>query len=581
MFESRTPTVPKGASSRTRRSNGAYDSPFRRGWEADLSNLSRPETLEDLRELLRAEGRSASDHVSAFNTFERVSGRKLSEFPLDYELIRRAFADAAPAAKNLSPLTWRNVKSRCNVAIKRFLFEDARSGLPNRLLSASWQAVLEAGESRHEKYTLSSFARWANALGVEPHQIRDEHFEQFERWRSKTMRPDKRRYQRSRVKIWNALSTRAPQLALSPVGVNPLQRSFHQVRWASLPESFRVQFDMYGDWAMGKRLGQSRTPRLSASSLFQHKHWLLAAVDTLVKNGVDIQSFQTVDDVLTLERITFICQQRFENAQYRDTSYNFSVARTLLSLAKWRHSPELDDIEAYVASVKAPEARMAPKNLKTIRPFDDPKLKKKLLDLPERLFSEARSDLTSKRSRLCKLQAGMAIAVLTLFALRIGNVSSLSFDEHMQLETDVPTLIIPEDEVKNGLPLEFDIPPHLVRLLKAYRDDLCPQLTGIRPTHLFIDTDGHVKLRSAVRTLVTQYMKSHLGVRFNPHAFRHLAARWILDVNPGAYPIVQDLLAHSSLRTTAEFYAGPNTRRAGRHHLKLLMADWEESEAAA
>ena len=56
-----------------------------------------------------------------------------------------------------------------------------------------------------------------------------------------------------------------------------------------------------------------------------------------------------------------------------------------------------------------------------------------------------------------------------------------------------------------------------------------------------------------------------------PHQFRHLAAKIILDNNPGAFELVRQLLGHKNLKTTTNFYAGIDTRRAGRAHADLIM----------
>jgi integrase len=61
------------------------------------------------------------------------------------------------------------------------------------------------------------------------------------------------------------------------------------------------------------------------------------------------------------------------------------------------------------------------------------------------------------------------------------------------------------------------------------------------------------------------------GVKLTPHEFRHLAAKIILDANPDAYELVRQLLGHKNMRTTTNFYAGIDTRRAGRAHADLVM----------
>ena len=74
-------------------------------------------------------------------------------------------------------------------------------------------------------------------------------------------------------------------------------------------------------------------------------------------------------------------------------------------------------------------------------------------------------------------------------------------------------------------------------------------------------------------------MLRDLGVKLTPHQFRHLAAKIILDEHPGAYELVRQLLGHKNPKTTTNFYAGIDTRRAGRAHADLVMKLREQSRA--
>ena len=70
---------------------------------------------------------------------------------------------------------------------------------------------------------------------------------------------------------------------------------------------------------------------------------------------------------------------------------------------------------------------------------------------------------------------------------------------------------------------------------------------------------------------IEKAVRKHLGVKLTPHQFRHLAAKIILDANPGAYELVRQMLGHKNMKTTTNFYAGIDTKRAGRAHADLLL----------
>jgi integrase len=114
------------------------------------------------------------------------------------------------------------------------------------------------------------------------------------------------------------------------------------------------------------------------------------------------------------------------------------------------------------------------------------------------------------------------------------------------------------------------IPDHLAKMLIEYRNHLVPKVIGRRPDRLFIKADGSAKNQWAVAWLIRTVLRRRLGLQFSGHAFRHLAAKIILDREPGNFEAVRQLLGHKSLRTTASAYAGLSTRRAARHHQDLL-----------
>jgi integrase len=107
--------------------------------------------------------------------------------------------------------------------------------------------------------------------------------------------------------------------------------------------------------------------------------------------------------------------------------------------------------------------------------------------------------------------------------------------------------------------------------LHAYRNEIAPAVIGKRPDAVFVTRAGKPRTQQAVTTTIVKAVHRHLGVKLTPHQFRHLAAKIILDANPGAYELVRQLLGHKNLKTTTNFYAGIDTRRAGRAHAELVM----------
>jgi integrase len=107
-------------------------------------------------------------------------------------------------------------------------------------------------------------------------------------------------------------------------------------------------------------------------------------------------------------------------------------------------------------------------------------------------------------------------------------------------------------------------------MLRAHKEEVLGPLVGAKAIYLFDTGRGRPKGEPTISWLIERTIKRHLGVEMTAHQFRHLAAKVLLDANPGAYEVVRQLLGHANLKTTVNSYTGLNTRRAGRVHAELI-----------
>ena len=120
------------------------------------------------------------------------------------------------------------------------------------------------------------------------------------------------------------------------------------------------------------------------------------------------------------------------------------------------------------------------------------------------------------------------------------------------------------DEVKNGRSMMLPLSRTALRLLDHYVREFRPLLARPDETSLFVGPDGRRKSADSLRDGITKAIWRKVRIRMTPHQFRHLAGELILRDNPGAYALVQQLLGHLNLKTTLSFYAGDQSRAAGR-----------------
>ena len=114
------------------------------------------------------------------------------------------------------------------------------------------------------------------------------------------------------------------------------------------------------------------------------------------------------------------------------------------------------------------------KNRARLGQFDDPRAQLALLELPDKLLRLAeREDRPAKAARL--VQTALLVQLLLMAPVRMRNLRGLRPDRHLVRPPGrkrggggAARLVIPEGETKNGEPLEFPLPPELVRTLDLY-----------------------------------------------------------------------------------------------------------------
>src|SRR5262249_20125571 len=112
------------------------------------------------------------------------------------------------------------------------------------------------------------------------------------------------------------------------------------------------------------------------------------------------------------------------------------------------------------------------------------------------------------------------------------------------------------DQVKNGEPVEVELPPHLVTMIDTYLARYRPLLLAEPSDHLFPARNGGPRSCSTIYGSVTSITRRYVGKPVNPHLFRHITATLFLERRPGDYETVRRTLTHKSLDMAHQHYIG-------------------------
>jgi integrase len=523
------------------------------------------------------------DLRSAISRFCALTGEEPGRIALDLAQLRNRLNAINPVTAGISPKSLANIRSDLFTAI-------TASGLKpisptRRSLTEPWLALRSMLRTKRWRIGLSRLLHYGSAKGIEPSEINDDVIAGFmESVREASLHRKPNDLHRQTAVIWNEIVSDFPELGLRPVSVPSFRPPPRRIEWSLLPESFRKDLEECLAWCADTDpfAADARSRPLAPGSINLRRIQIHAAVTALLESGLEPETVTALADLVSANNFERIARQRLKMAQGRENTFNRSMAAALVQIAReWVKVDDttLVELKRLAGKLPTPRADLTPKNKRFLRQFDDPLVLQRLRALPAKLWPKVRRDEKPNFRTLALAQAALALEILTYLPIRIQNLISLSFDVHLFLQERpgaISTLDIPANEVKNKRAIEFDIPAHIVRMLIEYRDQLAPKIIGRKPDHLFINPDGTRKHAQTLSHLIVRIVRKYAGVDFSPHQSRHLAAKIILDDSPGSFELVKQLLGHENLKTTTNAYAGIDTRRAARHHHRLLQRETEQ-----
>lgn len=531
--------------------------------------LDKIETLEA--------GTKKRDLKSAVMTFCKVTGKSPNDVlavPRELRLLRES---VSPLAAGLTERRWANVCSGLTKAV-----ELVRELIPSRNttpLLPEWKALLDTLPSKYVR-KLSAGMRYLSGKGVTPAAVTAaDVLEYCDAITADRMRRNAEKAADAFIWAWNRTAKACPDW---PQVILPRQdkRDSYSYSLEFFPATFREDVEAYlGRLTHGILfdegddddidLGPLRPVR--PATVETRRRQLRAAASCLVHSGVpvsEIVSIATLVEVPNAKRIlNFLLQRQGGNPSGGVAQMGTLLAKAALHWAKVdrEHHAKLRRLAARVA---VQHSGMTAKNRERLRPFDDDSLVVEFVCLPDTIRKKVEQDKRQPRLKARHAQMAAAIAILLVIPLRRTNLAAIDIDRHMVSNRNGVYLVIPEHETKNREPINFQIPTFALDIIKWYMIEYRRHLFKGESTALFPGRDGQPKSPHTLAVQIKDTVREFLGIEFNIHLFRHAAGKIFLDLNPGNYEVVRQLLRHKSVNTTTSAYSGAETRKAG-----LLYAD--------
>jgi len=518
------------------------------------------------------------DLRSSVAIYGEIVDTPLREIPLDLAAMRKTLEGVVPLQAKMSRKRWTNLRSDLAAAISESdLLPILKTA--DLKLSDDWEELFKATKDKRITNGLSRFGRWASSKGLRPSDIDNAALERFFRELETQTLVRHLGFQRRNVpRLWNRLVAAFPALKLSFVEIPAKQISWHRISWNDLPKTFRDETEDYLAWcAVPDPLDEeARARALAPQTLRLRRHYIHLAATAACEAGMKASRLTSLRKLVEPDVFRSILRHQWQKNGGKTSAHLIALATDLVALAKeWIKVPEaqLAELKKVRSKLGSLPHGLTAKNRALLRRLEDPRALGRLANLPDQIWRRAKRNSPPSPYWFVDLQTALAIDILLHVPLRIEDLGALKFDQHIHWprgKENEALIVIRQAKAPDGDPLEFELPVYLSDRLYAFRNEIAVEAIGRRPEVLFVSADGSPRALSTLRVAIQRAVLRRVGIWITPHQFRHLAGRIHLDANPGHYEPLRQILGHATLRTTTRFYAGPNTRQAGRAHAELI-----------
>jgi integrase len=529
--------------------------------------------------------RQRREILSAITSLGRWRDLPLSQIPATAETLRRHFAAIHPEHVGVSARRMANARSAVNKAL--VIAGVRAANLPvAEVLAPAWAELRASISSRYLSTSLTPFVRFCSERGIEPCAVDEGVSAQYHEFLTNTsLRKNPRATHQTLCRAWNAARKQIagwPDVELRV----PSYRETYTLGWDAFPQPLHDEVEAYL-----KRLSQEdvadildeTAPRrpLSAQTIKTKRYQILQYLSALVHQGVPIETLTSLAVAITptffkLGLRYLLDRPRANKDNTRSAGF---VAHTIRSIAKYwlRLAPEdVVSISNITNRLNTRQIGMTEKNRHRLNQFADEMVISKLIDLPYGELDRLLACRSLTYHQAVEASVCLALMLLCFMPVRIKNLAALRFEEHIKLpfqdKAGETIITIPAGQVKNRQALSFILPATVTTYIVRYRKHIKRHLETEVSTVLFPNGRGQQKRSDTLGKQISQLVWKKLGIAFNPHLMRHLAAKINIDANPGNYEGVRRLLGHKSHETTYNTYEGLETKSASLLHDDIVRS---------
>jgi integrase len=534
--------------------------------------------------------------LSGIRTLCRVLGSDPVDVPANPPALRARIENVSYAAVGLTQGRWANIRSLAVAGLNECGFGIMPGKRKDAALSAAWENLwtLLPGD-RRLSCGLSRFMTYCSANQIAPGSVSTKTFVAFNHaLETNSLVRNISTVYRTASACWNEAGQTIAGWPANNVDIpnNSRQYSFE---WDKFPASFKKDVDAFLDKvANPDPFADDYAKPLSPITIKGRRKQIRLFGTALAASGFPVSEITRLAVLVKPKNAESILRFFMDRSGggFSEALYNHAVLLRTIAL-KWVKGPtpdkglseEIERLNELCKRLAIKNHGMTAKNRSRLRQFDEPDNIAALLDLPYRLLRETEKADDGGSHAAMRVMYAVAINTLIYSAIRIKNLTALELERNLARQrigsNSVVHLVIPGEDVKNGEPVERELPKQYLELLDIYLKKYRPRLISGPSTYLFPNANGSPRNAVSFGRQIGKIILTETGITMHVHLFRHMTVKFHLEAHPEDIETARRLLGHKSLRTTMRSYADMQTAAAFTRYDTVLAGLGEQSRLKA
>jgi hypothetical protein len=521
----------------------------------------------------------------------RALDRRPDELLASWSRVRSRVEQIHPAELGWTPQTAANHRSGLRKALQWFQ-PTSVAQQAGRKLTPAWAALWTHLSDETLKKRLGSLIKYCSAQDVRPADVDEALFTAFMQYRAEQTPQGYGLYEHRQIaRAWNLCTQTIAGWPKQQLIVPP-DRRYKGRAWTDFPKSLQVEVEVYFDGItrQQRRLERRNARSCSPRTVKTRRRELIAFAGKAVLIGYSIETLTSLSVLLDPALVRDVVETYWAEDGDMPKRYTVDLPWRLFVIARGSQCLEPEALNK-LAEIRSAAQQHQPhglteKNRSVIRSVKSTSVWARVGALPAILMREARRQrVSSPYKAALKAQIAVAVAILMVAPVRIGNLAATKLDQHL-LRVGGPKglfwLQYEAHEVKNHVDLEFTFDAELTALVTEYIEVHRPVLLrGSNERCLFPGVNnGGFKAPHLLSAQIRNMVEQRTGLRVTAHQFRHVAAAMLLKKFPGNYPLVAKVLGHKGTATSMNNYIGLETLEANQIFAALVRENTRSLQLA-